>query len=155
NGIEVFNSGSGQVLATSMADAVLEEEPWFGYYWGPTVPLGKYDMTKVDLGEVKDDVHARNQNADTDNPGVSDFPAAPIVTATTASFQEENPQVFALMENMTFKTDNMSKVLAWKDENNASAEEAAVYYLTNFQDQWSNWLDDSARENLKSVLQDS
>ena len=137
------------------ADAVLEEEPWFGYYWGPTVPLGKYDMTKVDLGEVKDDVHARNQNADTDNPGVSDFPAAPIVTATTASFQEENPQVFALMENMTFKTDNMSKVLAWKDENNASAEEAAVYYLTNFQDQWSNWLDDSARENLKSVLQDS
>ena len=38
-----------------MADAVLSEEPWFGYYWGPTVPLGKYDMTKIDLGEVNDE----------------------------------------------------------------------------------------------------
>ncbi|MDR9394647.1 ABC transporter substrate-binding protein [Roseovarius sp. SYSU LYC5161] len=152
NGIEVFNSGSGQVLATSMADAVLEEEPWFGYYWGPTVPLGKYDMTKIDLGDVKPDVHARNQNADTDNPGVSDFPAAPIVTAVTSELRETKPQVFELMQNMTFKTSNMSAVLAWKDENNASADEAAVYYLTNFQDQWQNWLSDDARANLDSIL---
>ena len=152
NGVEVFNSGSGQVLATSMADAVLEEEPWFGYYWGPTVPLGKYDMTKVDLGEVKPDVHSNNQNADTDNPGVSDFPAAPIVTATTSTFQESNPEVFELLQNMTFKTSDMSSVLAWKDENNASADEAAVYYLTNFQDEWTGWLSDEARSNLTAML---
>ena len=74
NGIEVFNAGSGQVLATSMADAVMEEEPWFGYYWGPTVPLGKYDMTRVDLGEVEPDVHEANQNADNDNPWCLGFP---------------------------------------------------------------------------------
>ena len=153
NGIEVFNAGSGQVLASSMADAVMEEEPWFGYYWGPTVPLGKYDMTKIDLGDVKPDVHKRNMNADTDNPGVSDFPAAPVLTSVTATFQEENPEVFKLMQNMTFKTANMSSVLAWKDENNASADEAAVYYLTNFQDQWSTWLSDEARANLSNLLE--
>ena len=152
NGIEVFNAGSGQVLATSMADAVLNEEPWFGYYWGPTVPLGKYDMTRVDLGPVVEDVHERNQNAETSDPGVSDFPAAPIVTAVTSTFQESNPAVFELMQNMTFRTSDMSTVLAWKDENNASAEEAAVYYLNNFQDQWSEWLSDEARENLAGLL---
>ncbi len=152
NGIEVFNSGSGQVLATSMADAVLNEEPWFGYYWGPTVPLGKYDMTKVDLGEVNDEIHSANQNADNDNPGVSDFPAAPIVTATTTTFQESNPEVFEFLQNMTFKTEDMSSVLAWKDENNASADEAAVYFLTNYQDQWSNWLSEAARANLSALL---
>jgi glycine betaine/proline transport system substrate-binding protein len=152
NGIEVFNAGSGQVLASSMADAVMEEEPWFGYYWGPTVPLGKYDMTKVDLGEVDEEIHARNQNQEADNPGVSDFPDAPVLTSVTSTFQEENPAVFELMENMTFQTSNMSAVLAWKDENNASADEAAVYYLQNYQDQWSEWLSDDARENLASVL---
>ena len=152
HGIEVFNAGSGQVLASSMADAVMEEKPWFGYYWGPTVPLGKYDMTKVDLGPVKEDVHARNQNQNADNPGVSDFPAAPVLTSVTATFQKENPQVFELMQNMTFKTSNMSTVLAWKDENNASADEAAVYYLNNYKDQWSEWLNDEARENLASIL---
>ncbi|WP_371036851.1 MULTISPECIES: ABC transporter substrate-binding protein [unclassified Rhodosalinus] len=155
NGFEVFNSGSGQVLASSMADAVLNEEPWLGYYWGPTVPLGKYDMTKVDLGPVKEDVHARNQNADADNPGVSDFPAAPVATAVTATFQQENPEVFEFLQNMTFKTADMSSVLAWKDENNASADEAAVYYLTNYQDQWANWLNDEARANLANILDQS
>ncbi len=153
NGIEVFNAGSGQVLASSMADAVMEEEPWFGYYWGPTVPLGKYDMTKVDLGEVKPDVHARNQNKETDNPGVSGFPDAPVLTSVTATFQQENPAVFEFLQNMTFQTSNMSAVLAWMDENNASAEEAAVYYLTNYSEQWGGWLNDAARDNLSAVLQ--
>ncbi|MBC7164530.1 MAG: ABC transporter substrate-binding protein [Roseovarius sp.] len=152
HGIEVFNAGSGQVLASSMADAVMQEEPWFGYYWGPTVPLGKYDMTRVDLGPVKPEVHARNQNPDTDNPGVSDFPAAPIVTAVTTTFQQENPAVFELMQNLTFKTSDMSGILAWKDENNASAEEAAVYYLQNYKDQWSEWVNDEARQNLAPLL---
>lgn len=152
HGIEIFNAGSGQVLASSMADAVMEEEPWFGYYWGPTVPLGKYDMTKVDLGEIDDEIHARNQNQDADNPGVSDFPAAPIVTVVTSTFQEENPAVFELMQNMTFNTDDMSAVLAWMDENNGSADEAAVHYLNNYTDHWQDWLSDSARENLAAVL---
>ena len=119
------------------------------------MPLGKYDMTKVDLGPVKPDVHARNQNADTDNPGVSDFPAAPVATAVTATFQQENPEIFEFLQNMTFKTSDMSSVLAWKDENNASADEAAVYYLTNFQDQWSTWISDEARANLSNILDQS
>ncbi len=155
NGIEVFNAGSGQVLATSMADAVLKKEPWFGYYWGPTVPLGKYDMTRVDLGKVVPEIHERNQNADTENPGVSDFPAAPVVTAVTNTFQQSNPDVFALMQNMTFSTSDMSTILAWMDENNASSDEAAVYYLTNYQDQWKEWLSDEARGNLAAILDQS
>jgi len=77
------------------------------------------------------------------------------VTATTSTFQQENPAVFELMSNMTFKTDNMSAILAWKDENNASADEAAVYYLRNYTDQWSGWLNDAARENLSSLLDQS
>ncbi|MDX1633827.1 MAG: ABC transporter substrate-binding protein [Marinobacter sp.] len=152
SGIEVFNHGSGETLASSMASAVQSKEPWFGYYWGPTVPLGKYDMTKVDLGEVKPDVHARNQNPDTPNPGVSDFPAAPVLTSVTADFKEREPEVAEMLSKLTFQTSTMSSVLAWMDENNASAEEAAVYFLSNNTDEWSAWLNDSARERLAAVL---
>jgi glycine betaine/proline transport system substrate-binding protein len=38
------------------------------------------------------------------------------------------------------------------DSNNASGEEAAVYYLTNNSDEWSTWLNDAARERLANVL---
>lgn len=152
SGIEVFNHGSGETLASSMASAVQNEEPWFGYYWGPTVPLGKFDMTRIDLGEYDADAHAANGNKDIDNPSVSDFPAAPVLTAVTTSFQEREPEVAEMLSKMTFKTETMSQVLAWKSDNNASAEEAAVYFLSNNTDTWKNWLNDSARERLAAVL---
>jgi glycine betaine/proline transport system substrate-binding protein len=152
SGIEVFNHGSGETLATSMASAYENEEPWFGYYWGPTVPLGRYDMTKVELGEVDMDVHARNQNPDADDPGVSDFPAAPVLTSVTSDLAEREPQIVEFLSNMEWETATMSALLAWQAENNASAEEAAVYFLRNYQDTWSAWLNDAARENLAPLL---
>jgi glycine betaine/proline transport system substrate-binding protein len=152
NGIEVFDHGSGETLATSMASAVQNEEPWFGYYWGPTVPLGKFDMTRVEIGPIDEEIHGRNQNAGTDSPGISDFPAAPILTAVTADFAEREPEIAELMSNMTFKTDTMSGILAWMEENGANSEEGAVYFLTNFTDEWSAWVNDEARENLAALL---
>jgi glycine betaine/proline transport system substrate-binding protein len=152
NGIEVFDHGSGETLATSMASAVQNEEPWFGYYWGPTVPLGKFDMTRVEIGPIDEEIHGRNQNAGTDSPGISDFPAAPILTAVTADFAEREPEIAELMSNMTFKTDTMSGILAWMEENGANSEEGAVYFLTNFTDEWSAWVNDEARENLAAIL---
>jgi glycine betaine/proline transport system substrate-binding protein len=151
-GFEVFNHGSGETLASSMGSAVEDQEPWFGYYWGPTVPMGKYDMTRVDLGEVKEEVHLRNQNQDTDNPGVSDFPAAPILTSVTTDFAEQNPEVTEFFSKMTFETNTMSGLLAWQDENSASADETAAHFLQNYQDVWSGWLNESARENLSNLL---
>ncbi|MDF0749360.1 ABC transporter substrate-binding protein [Marinobacter sp. 71-i] len=154
SGIEVFNHGSGETLASSMASAVQSKEPWFGYYWGPTVPLGKYDMTRVDLGEYKPEVHTRNQTQNVENPGVSEFPAATILTSVTTDFKEREPEVAEMLSHMTFKTSTMSQLLAWMDSNNASAEEAAVYFLNNNSDEWSTWLNDSAKERLATVLGD-
>ena len=152
-GFEIFNHGSGETLATSMASAYENEEPWFGYYWAPTALLGQYDMVKVDLGGVDMDVHTRNQNPDADNPGVSDFPAAPILTSVTSDLADREPQAVELMSNVTFPVDVMNTLVAWQDENSASAEEAAVYFLRNYQDIWTNWLSDSARENLSGIIE--
>jgi glycine betaine/proline transport system substrate-binding protein len=152
SGIKVFNHGSGETLATSMASAVQDKEPWFGYYWGPTVPLGKYDMTRVKLGDYKPEVHTKNQTADADNPGVSDFPAATILTSVTTDFKDREPEVAKMLGKLTFKTDTMSSLLAWMDKNNASGEEAAVHFLSNNSDEWSTWLNDSAREKLSAIL---
>lgn len=152
-GIEVFNHGSGETLASSMGSAVTSEQPWFGYYWGPTVPLGKYDMTRVRLGEYDEAKFTPLQNPNAADPQVSDFPEAPSVTAVTAAFVDDQPQITEFLRKMTFKTDDMSAVLAWQDDNKASAEEAAVYYLTSHADQWSGWLSDDAREKLSALMQ--
>ncbi len=150
--IEVFNHGSGETLATSMASAFESEEPWFGYYWAPTTPLGKYDMTSIDLGDYDAEIHSANQNADTPAPKPSAFPTAPVLTVVTKDFSESHPEETELLSNVSFKTDTMSGLLAWQDENNASNEETAVYFLQNNKDIWGPWLNDSAREKLGALL---
>ncbi|WP_116131578.1 ABC transporter substrate-binding protein [Tropicimonas sp. IMCC34043] len=152
HGIEVFSHGSGETLATSMASAYEKKEPWFGYYWAPTPLLGKYDMVAVDLGPYDAEIHAANQNRNTPDPKASSFPAAPVVTVVTADFAERQPEVAELLRNVTFNVNDMNTVIAWMDENNASGEEAAVYFLTNYKDVWSSWLSDDARERLSAVL---
>ncbi|TYB90593.1 ABC transporter substrate-binding protein [Oceaniovalibus sp. ACAM 378] len=152
SGIEVFNHGSGETLATSMASAYQDEKPWFGYYWGPTTPLGKYAMTSIDLGEYDEAAHLNNQNTQADDPKPSAFPAAPVLTVVTKDFMASHPDIAELMGNVTFKTDTMSQLLAWKEENNASNEEAAVYFLQNNVDEWSTWINDGATEKLSALL---
>ena len=151
-GIEVFNHGSGETLATSMAAAYQDKKPWFGYYWGPTTPLGKFDMTSIDLGEYDEAAHLANQNKNTPDPKPSAFPDAPVLTVVTTDFSERHPEIAELMSKVTFKTDTMSQLLAWKEETNASNEEAAVHFLQGNKDDWAGWLSDDAREKLSALL---
>ncbi len=151
-GFEVFNHGSGETLQTSIAAAYENQEPWFGYYWGPTSVLGKYNMTKVAIGDIDTMVHSANQNKDNPSPGVSDFPPAPVLTVSTAELAAQKPDIAELMSKISFDVDLMSALLAWQEDNKASAEEAAVYFLTTESDTWSQWVNDAAREKLASLI---
>lgn len=152
-GIEIFNHGSGETLATSMASAYESEEPWFGYYWAPTAPLGRYDMVKVDMGDYDEAAHKKAGDPDSTDVGRTSFPAAPVSTAVTTDFSEEHPQITEFLSKMTFDVDTMNSIVAWMEDNSASGEEGAVYFLTQNTDTWSDWLDDTARENLAAVLE--
>ena len=60
--------------------------------------------------------------------------------------------VVALMKKVSFTNAQMNKVLAWKKDNKASADEAAVYFLQNYKSVWSDWLSDGAKKKLASIL---
>lgn len=153
NGIEVFNHGSGETLATSIAAAFADEEPWFGYYWAPTSILGEYPMVLVDVGGYDPDVHACNRSTECATPGISAYPTSTVITAVTTDFEEREPDIAELMRNVTFTNAQMGEILAWQEANTASAEEAAVYFLSSYSAVWSGWLSDEARERLSALIQ--
>ena len=153
NGFEVFQHGSGETMATSIASAYENKEPWLGYYWGPTSVLGKYDMTQVDLGEYNEKNHLCNADPDCEDVGMSSYPVGPVKTVVTTTFADDHPDLAELMTNVSFTNDQMNTVLAWQEENNASADETAVYFLTNYSDVWSGWVNDAAREKLAAFIQ--
>ncbi len=152
NGVEIFTHGSGDTLSSSLASAYSEQAPWFGFYWGPTAILGKYDMVMVDLGPLDEEAMACNQNEDCMEPKKSSFPVQPVLTGAANSFVEREPEVAAMLEKLSFTNDQMAAVLSWQEENNASTEQAAVHYLTTYKDVWREWLNDEATENLAAIL---
>ncbi len=154
-GFEIFNHGSGETMSATMTSAYNNKEPFFGYYWGPTAPLGKLNMVPVDLGPHKEEVHACNQKGpeECSNVGKSSFPSAPVLTITTSTFKEKNPQVFELLTNISLSNNKLSQLLAWKDENKASAEETAVHWLTQNKETWSKWVSEDAGKKLDKIIQ--
>lgn len=150
--LERFQHGSGETLQASIASAYADKAPWFGYYWAPTAVLGKYPMVRVEVPAYDADAHACNGDVDCATPGFSSYPAAKVVTAASAAFIAREPAAAALMANVTFTNAQMGEVLAWRLDNNASNEEAAVYFLSTYQDVWAEWLDDEAKANLSALL---
>ena len=109
-GVEVFDHGSGETLATSIAAAYENKEPWFGYYWGPTSVLGQYKMAKVAIGDIDTEIHSANQNKDNPSPGVSDFPPAPVLTVATEALVEQKPEIAELINRLIEPTAGQVKV---------------------------------------------
>lgn len=152
HGLEVFDHGSGETLATSIAEAYADQKPWFGYYWAPTAVLGKFPMVKVDVGPYDADAHTCAQKTECANPRRSAFPSARVVTGVTKEFAEENPQITELMSRISFTNAMMGALLAWQETNSASADEVAVYFLSNHSDIWSQWISDSAKQKLSALI---
>lgn len=152
-GFELFQHGSGETLASSIAAAVANEAPWIGYYWSPTAVVGRYGLVKVDLGPYVAENYDCALSPDCTGAGPSDYAVSPVKTVLTTDFIDREPEIAALMENLAFTNDQMNAVLAWQQENNASNEEAAVHFLTTSPEIWGPWLNDDARARLAPLLQ--
>ena len=152
-GVERFQHGSGETLATAIAAAYEAKEPWFGYYWAPTSVLGKYPMVQVEMPAYDAETHTCNGLEDCATPGLSAYPVSNVVTAATQDFVDREPAAADLMGNLTLTNAQMGEVLAWQETNQASYEEAAVYFLTTYKDTWGGWLNDDARAKLSALLQ--
>ena len=148
-GYEIFVHGSGETLATSIGAAYSNQEPWLGYYWSPDPLMAKYDMVKVDMGvPYNEEVFLCAANAECTAEGVSDWPVGPVKTVVTTDFEEREPAIAEFMTNMSYDNATVLGFLSWMDENKATYEEAAVYFLLNNKDLWSSWISEDANAKL-------
>ena len=84
---------------------------------------------------------------------MSAFPRAVVATVLSEEFMAKNAEISELMTNVSFTNTQMGEILAWVEDNNASYDEGAVHFLTNYKDVWGSWLNEAARENLSALLQ--
>lgn len=148
-----FDPGSAEGLAGSIAKAYERQEPWFGYYWAPTSVLGKYPMVQVELGDFSAPGHTCNVKENCDKPHAGRYPPSQVVAATTKTFADSHPAVFAFLQQISIPNDAMNAVLAWGEDHQAEGNEMAGYFMKTYSDVWTSWLPDEVAGKVKAALQ--
>ncbi|MCC6008364.1 MAG: ABC transporter substrate-binding protein [Rhodobacteraceae bacterium] len=141
-GFELVDSGSAAGLDGSIERAFLREQGWLGYYWAPTAILGRYPMTRLDLGVEHDADHWHSCTviADCADPQLNEWPRSDVFTVVTERFAEEASVAMEYVQNRQWSNDVVNAMLAWMGENQATNEDGAYHFLMNHEEIWAEWL---------------
>jgi len=147
-----FRPGTGAALAAAIASSYRREQPILTYYWGPTWVLGKYDM--VMLEEPAYDEAVFMALATERNPTrATAYPVVEVAVGANRRFAETAPNLVTFLS--AYKTDAamVSDALAYMQETEGSAEDAALNFLQTRADVWRTWLTSSQAEAVSAFVQ--
>ncbi len=141
----IFRPGSGPALDTSIAKAYQSGEPWVGYYWEPTWIMGMYDMTLLEEPEYTQEGW---------NDGYSTaFPSVDVTIAMNSETHEETPEVAEFLTKFSSSNQLANEALAYMQDNDATAEEAAIWFLQEKEEIWSEWVPTEVADKVKAAIQ--
>lgn len=132
---ETFNftvPGSGAALKAPLVAAYEKGEPWVGYYWEPSAILGKLDMVRLEGSE---------------------YDPADVNILVSSDLNENAPEIINFLKNYKTTVAQNNKFLAYKTDNELSVDETAIWFLTNFENVWTTWVDAKTAERVKKALQ--
>lgn len=154
SGFDLIDPGSSAGLAGSISKAYERKKPWFGYYWGPTAILGKYDLVMVDFGSGIDEEHYINCILKTDckDPKVTMIPRSPVQTVITEDFAKRAPEAVTYLTTRGFTHKDINEVLAWMKDNQADGDTVMVHFMKNYEKIWSKWVTKETAGKIKAAL---
>ncbi len=139
-----FVVGSDAALSGSMAAAYEKGEPWLGYYWAPTWVLGKLDMYALREPAYSDEVWNSTKGCA--------YPSNNVNVAVNSAFAADNPELVTFLDNFTTKTEQHNAVLAYMQDSGATTEEAAQFFLREYEDVWTKWVPADVAKAVKAAL---
>jgi glycine betaine/proline transport system substrate-binding protein len=140
-----FHPGSGTSLAASITKAFKSGDAWVGYYWEPTWIMGKYDMTLLQEPEFDEEIWNKNFG--------TEFPSTPVEIAVNSEFAEKAPKVVDFLSHYETSSALTNEALLYMQENEASAEEAAKWWMKEHKDLWTKWVPDDVASKVKEAIQ--
>lgn len=134
-----FRPGSEAAINTSLTSAYENGEPWVGYNYEPNWIMGMYDMTPL-LEEEEDGPLAAIATQD-------------IEIVATADFPERAPEVAEFLENYQTTSEISNNALAYIQETGNSAYDAAVKFLKEEEELWTEWVPEDVVEKVKEEIE--
>lgn len=154
----IISPGSGGAMDAALAGAMKKDEPVFGYYWAPTSLMGSYDWTVLEEPEYSDECWEEvimGQNDPSYTPAVAcAYETLPVEKGIHNGMLEKAPDLVQLFNKMNIGLQPINVTAAWAIENDIQGdwEQAALYYLQNYEDRWTTWMPEENVEKVKAAI---
>ena len=130
--------GSESSINASLVKAYEDGEPWVGYNYEPNWIMGLYDMTPL-LEENPDGIVAQVASQD-------------INVAANVSLEDRAPEVVEFLKKYETTSDIASEALTYIQEEDADAHDAAIKFLEENEDIWTEWVPEDVANQVKEGL---
>ena len=154
----VVSSASSAALEAALARAQTNGQPVFAYYWAPNALMGAYDWHILEEPPYTEQCWERITAARVDKSlrpldRACAYEAVPIDKVAHKGLLKKAPDVVEMLSKMVVGLEPLNETLAWAKENNVQNwEDAAVYYLRNYEERWKTWVTPEAYARVKEAL---
>ena len=141
-----FRPDDADALAGSLAEAYAGGEPWLGYYWGPTPVLGSFDLVALAEPAYSDACWVEGDYG-------CAFPPSVIHVAVSKGFADAaSAAMIAFLRAYGLDQQVVSDLLAYMADHDASAADAARYFLETRAAVWSAWVSEDVAARVRAAL---
>lgn len=156
----VQEPGSSGALDAAIVGAYQRGEPLLTYYWEPTWLMGALDMILLEEPPYSEDCWTLVRKGVSGEIPMEQIPSeagcafqdAPVVKGVHPSLKERAPDVVAFLEKMMIPTSTLNRIANYMEENEAEADQAALWFFANYPDLWRGWLPDEVAQKVDQAL---
>lgn len=135
--------GSEAAIFASLLSAYNLKQPWVGYCYEPTWITGKLDLVRLEDEPYDEAGFAA---------GETEFPRQELKIVSSGNFAQRAPELLPFFKKYKTGSKVVSEALAYLDENKASHEEAAVWFLKSNDAVIDEWLPAKNAAKLRKYL---
>ena len=144
NDVHVINPGDGAAANADLYGAYEKGEPWLGYQWGTNDPALVLDLVRLEEPPYSDECWFTTK--------ACAYEDATILIAVHPDMTVNASDVVAMLRKWDIGI--YKEVAAWQSENpDATANDAALWWLNGNVDLWSAWVTESAADDIKAALE--
>lgn len=153
-GFKLIEETSAAGLDASLAMAYEAQQGWLGYYWAPTSILGRYSMVRLDSGEHDEEQWETCITVpDCINPQPTAWPVSPVLSLVSQNFADSETAAMEYVSTRQWQNDMLNALLVWRVENQASGDEVARHFLSDYETIWTRWVPADIVAKLKLALE--
>ena len=138
---------SEEALHQELFDLYGKNEPWLGYLDSSMAPFLKLNMVQLEEPPYTDQCWATTK--------ACGYDATTLLIAARPELLMRAPEVAGMLRKLDLSADHYKSMTIWRLDQEATHAAAALWWLKENRDVWSQWVSAEAAEAIQEALDDN